>query len=147
MNDAAGGAFEAGALESSPPPPPPPPHADSRSTISANGVGAAHRLRAAPGSIRSSRGNPRLIGGHAARILVVVIVHPLCWIRLVRQFAAGLPKYTDTSWGFSTTLARPLPWTRVGDGHVDVVTGEGPQVLYNDATRPGTLQAAPRLLT
>jgi hypothetical protein len=29
-----------------------------------------------------------------------------------------------------------------GDGHVDVVTGEGPQVLYNDATRPGTLQAA-----
>lgn len=28
------------------------------------------------------------------------------------------------------------------DGHVDVVTGEGPQVLYNDATRPGTLQAA-----
>jgi len=29
-----------------------------------------------------------------------------------------------------------------GDGHIDVVTGEGPQVLYNDATRPGTLQAA-----
>ena len=29
-----------------------------------------------------------------------------------------------------------------GDGHVDVVTGEGPQVLYNDAVRPGTLQAA-----
>ena len=29
-----------------------------------------------------------------------------------------------------------------GDGHVDVITGEGPQVLYNDATRPGTLQAA-----
>ena len=28
------------------------------------------------------------------------------------------------------------------DGHADVVTGEGPQVLYNDATRPGTLQAA-----
>ena len=29
-----------------------------------------------------------------------------------------------------------------GDGHADVVTGEGPQVLYNDAIRPGTLQAA-----
>lgn len=28
-----------------------------------------------------------------------------------------------------------------GDGHVDVVTGEGPQVLYGDAARPGTLQA------
>lgn len=28
------------------------------------------------------------------------------------------------------------------DGNVDVVIGEGPQVLYNDATRPGTLQAA-----
>jgi hypothetical protein len=28
-----------------------------------------------------------------------------------------------------------------GDGLVDVVTGEGPKVLYNDATRPGTLQA------
>ncbi|MGB5104047.1 MAG: VCBS repeat-containing protein [Steroidobacteraceae bacterium] len=26
-----------------------------------------------------------------------------------------------------------------GDGLPDVVTGEGPQVLYNDATRPGTL--------
>ncbi len=28
------------------------------------------------------------------------------------------------------------------DGHVDVVVNEGPQVLYNDATRPGTLLAA-----
>jgi hypothetical protein len=28
-----------------------------------------------------------------------------------------------------------------GDGHVDVVTGEGPQVLYGDPARPGTLQA------
>lgn len=28
-----------------------------------------------------------------------------------------------------------------GDGLPDVVTGEGPQVLYNDPTQPGTLQA------
>ena len=31
------------------------------------------------------------------------------------------------------------------DGYVDVITGEGPKVLYNDAGRPGTLQPA-RLL-
>ena len=29
-----------------------------------------------------------------------------------------------------------------GDGHVDVVTGEGPGVLYNDPTQPGRLQPA-----
>lgn len=28
------------------------------------------------------------------------------------------------------------------DGHPDVVIGEGPQVLYNDANRPGTFQSA-----